>query len=53
MRRRLALLSMFVFFGLAHATLDRVPRAAASVLRGGGEHVLRVERQEGATSPMD
>lgn len=53
MHRRLALASMFLFFGLAYATLDRLPRAAASVLRGGAEHVERPDRAEAATGPVD
>jgi hypothetical protein len=53
MRRRLALLSMFVLFGVAHAVLDRVPGAAASALRGAAAHVLRVERPEAAAGSVD
>jgi hypothetical protein len=53
MRRRLLLLSMLALFGLAYATLDRVPRATLAVLRGGGEHVLRLHEAEAATGPVD
>jgi len=53
MCRRLLLISMFALFDLAYATLDRVPRAALSVLRGGGEHVLRLDGAEAATGPVD
>jgi hypothetical protein len=51
MRRKLALYSMFALFACAYATLDRVPRAAIQVLRGGAEHVLRGDDTEIATSP--
>jgi hypothetical protein len=51
MRRKLAVYSMFALFACAYATLDRVPRAALQVLRGGAEHVLRSDGPEMATSP--
>jgi hypothetical protein len=51
MRRKLALYSMFALFACAYATLDRVPRAAAQVLRGGAEHVLRSGDSAIAISP--
>jgi hypothetical protein len=40
MRRRLVVCSMFALFGYAYATLDRLPRSAASLLRGGTEFVV-------------
>ena len=51
MRRKLALYSMCALFACAYATLDRVPRAAIQVLRGGAEHVLRGDLAETAMSP--
>jgi hypothetical protein len=42
--RSLAVYSMFALFACAYATLDRVPRAAERVLRGGAEYVVRAER---------
>jgi hypothetical protein len=51
MRRKLAVYSMFALFACAYATLDRVPRAAAQVLRGGSEHVMRSEGPEVSISP--
>jgi hypothetical protein len=51
MRRKLALYAMFALFACAHATLDRVPRAAVQVLRGGLEHVLRSEDPAVSQSP--
>ena len=51
MPRTLALYSMFALFACAYATLDRVPRAAIQVLRGGAEHVLRGDAPETAMSP--
>lgn len=41
MRRKIAVYSMFALFACAYATLDRMPRAAAQILRGAAEHVLR------------
>ena len=52
MGRRLATSSLFLLFGLAYATLDRLPRAA-SALRGGSEHVIRFDRAEWSTGPAD
>jgi hypothetical protein len=46
MRRRLALYLLFALFGAAYATHDRVPRSVLSVLRGGAEHVERVEQPQ-------
>jgi hypothetical protein len=43
MRRRLAVCSMFALFACAYVTLDRLPRSAAAVLRGGMESVIRTE----------
>lgn len=51
MRRKLALYMMFALFACAYATLDRVPRAAIQVLRGGAEHVLRGNEPAVAASP--
>jgi hypothetical protein len=51
MRRKLAVYSMFALFACAYATLDRVPRAAAQVLRGAAEHVLRSNEPAIALSP--
>ena len=51
MRRKLALYAMFALFACAYATLDRVPRAAAQILRGGAEHVLRSDGPAIALSP--
>jgi hypothetical protein len=51
MRRKLAVYSMFALFACAYATLDRVPRAAAQVLRGGSEHVMRSEGPEVRSAP--
>jgi hypothetical protein len=51
MRRKLALYSMFALFACAYATLDRVPRSAAQVLRGGAEHVLKSDAPTIAISP--
>jgi hypothetical protein len=51
MRRKLALYSMFALFACAYATLDRMPRSAAQLLRGGAEHVLRNSDSEIAISP--
>jgi len=48
MRRRLALLSMLALFACAYATLERLPRSAAQVLRGGTEHVMRSAERENA-----
>jgi len=45
-RRRLAVYSMFALFACAYATLDRLPRSAASVLRGSTEFVSRTEIAE-------
>ncbi len=44
MRRRFAYLTMFALFGLAHVTLDRVPQSVLKTLRGGAEHVERIDR---------
>ena len=41
--RRYAVYSMFALFACSFATLDRVPRAAERVLRGGAEYVVRAE----------
>lgn len=46
MRRRFALCSMLAFFACAYATLDRLPRSAAQLLRGSAEHVTRLEQRE-------
>ena len=43
MRRRFAIASMFALFACAYFTLDRVPRSAASILRGGSEFVTRMQ----------
>ncbi len=43
MRRRLALYAMFALFACAWATQDRLPNAAARLLRGAAEHVIRAE----------
>jgi hypothetical protein len=43
MHRRLAMASMFALFACAYITLDRVPRSAVSVLRGGSEFVTRMQ----------
>ena len=51
MRRQIALYAMFLLFACAYATLDRVPRAAIQVLRGGAEHVLRSDDPGLETSP--
>jgi hypothetical protein len=51
MRRQIALYGMFLLFACAYATLDRVPRAAIQVLRGGAEHVLRSDDPALASSP--
>ena len=45
MRRKLALYAMFALFACAYATLDRLPRSAAQLLRGAAEHVLRVDEE--------
>jgi len=52
MSRRLALYSMIAMFGIAYATLDRVPRAVLQVLRGGSEYVRVIESNEFATEPL-
>jgi hypothetical protein len=52
MRRRFALYSMFVLFACAYATLERVPRAAERVLRGGAEHVLRADETDVTIQPL-
>ena len=49
--RRFAIYSMFALFACAYATLDRVPRAAERILRGGAEHVLRTE-EPSITDPV-
>jgi hypothetical protein len=41
MRRRVAVYTMFALFACAYATLDRLPRSAAELLRGPAEHVTR------------
>ena len=46
MRRRLALYLLFALFGVAYVTQDRVPRSLLSVLRGGAEHVERIEQPQ-------
>ncbi|MBB4016961.1 MULTISPECIES: hypothetical protein [Chelatococcus] len=51
MYRRLALLSMFVFFAAAYATQDRLPRSAVSLLRGAGEHVAIVPESDVSIGP--
>jgi hypothetical protein len=51
MRRQIALYAMFLLFGCAYATLDRVPRSAIQILRGAAEHVLRSDDAEIAIGP--
>jgi hypothetical protein len=41
MRRKLAVHLMFLLFGCAYATLDRIPQGAVRVLRGSTEYVVR------------
>ncbi|GGG31793.1 hypothetical protein [Chelatococcus composti] len=51
MYRRLALLSMFVFFAAAYATQDRMPRSAVKLLRGASEHVAVIPGPEASIGP--
>jgi hypothetical protein len=53
MRRKLAVYSMFALFACAYVTLERVPRAAAQVLRGGAEYVTRSEDPAFTSGPED
>ena len=53
MRRTLAVYAMFALFACAYITLERVPRAAAQVLRGSAEHVTRSEDSAFTSGPED
>ncbi len=46
--RRFALYAMFGLFACAYATLDRLPRSAAELLRSPAEHIARSHVPEGA-----
>ena len=48
MRRRFALYAMFGLFACAYATLDRLPRSAAELLRGPAEYITRSTIPESA-----
>ena len=49
MKRRFALFSMIALFGIAYATLDRVPRSVLRVLEIRAELVSRSEAPELST----
>jgi hypothetical protein len=53
MRHKLTVCSMFLLFACAYATLDRIPRGAAQVLRGSVEYVQRSYNPAIANDPED